>query len=241
VREGVIADNVVKPGIARSWRRCYKQKKPGITISDRELQQRQMKNRVLIDISKPVIKDLVNIHNLNMQSFSVMLMDSDGVVNYRINYGNNIVSLGHHCNETHCGTSGPALALADGVGTEVSGYEHIRPKAHKWHTIGVPIHDGSHRVVGALALLNTTGQCRPFTMQTVSLAAYLIEARLLQQQFLMNVSSSIMDGMSQAAILVNEDGTVISANKAFLQSHPRTGSPHEPAQFFQGSHPSWPR
>jgi hypothetical protein len=47
----------------------------------------------------------------------------------------------------------------------------------------VPIHDGSHRVVGALALLNTTGQCRPFTMQTVSLAAYLIEARLLQQQF----------------------------------------------------------
>jgi transcriptional regulator of acetoin/glycerol metabolism len=113
VREGVIADNVVKPGIARSWRRCYKQKKPGITISDRELQQRQMKNRVLIDISKPVIKDLVNIHNLNMQSFSVMLMDSDGVVNYRINYGNNIVSLGHHCNETHCGTSGPALALAD--------------------------------------------------------------------------------------------------------------------------------
>jgi transcriptional regulator with PAS, ATPase and Fis domain len=216
VREGVIADNVVKPGIARSWRRCYKQKKPGITISDRELQQRQMKNRVLIDISKPVIKDLVNIHNLNMQSFSVMLMDSDGVVNYRINYGNNIASLGHHCNETHCGTSGPALALADGVGTEVSGYEHIRPKAHKWHTIGVPIHDGSHRVVGALALLNTTGQCRPFTMQTVSLAAYLIEARLLQQQFLMNVSSSIMDGMSQAAILVNEDGTVISANKAFL-------------------------
>ena len=216
MREVVIADNVVKTCIAISWRRCYKQKKPGITISDRELQQRQMKNRVLIDISKPVIKDLVNIHNLNMQSFSVMLMDSDGVVNYRINYGNNIVSLGHHCNETHCGTSGPALALADGVGTEVSGYEHIRPKAHKWHTIGVPIHDGSHRVVGALALLNTTGQCRPFTMQTVSLAAYLIEARLLQQQFLMNVSSSIMDGMSQAAILVNEDGTVISANKAFL-------------------------
>ncbi len=213
MKEGVIADNVVKPGIARSWRRCNKQKKPGVTISDRELRQRQIKNRILIDISKPVIKDLVNIHNFHMHSFSIMLMDSDGVVNYRINYGNEIVSLGHHCNETHCGTSGPALALAEGVGTEVSGYEHIRPKAHHWHTIGVPIHDQSNRVVGALALLNTKGHCRPFTMQTISLAAYLIEARLLQQELLMNVSSSIMDGMPQAAMLVNEEGTVVSANK----------------------------
>ena len=77
VKEGVIADNVVKPGIERSWRRCYKQKKPGVTISDRELRQRQIKNRILIDISKPVIKDLMNIHNLHMHSFSIMLMDSD--------------------------------------------------------------------------------------------------------------------------------------------------------------------
>ena len=42
-------------------------KKPGIN-SFRPEQQRQMKTG-LIDISKPVIKDLVNIHNLICKAF----------------------------------------------------------------------------------------------------------------------------------------------------------------------------
>jgi transcriptional regulator with PAS, ATPase and Fis domain len=215
-KEGVIASSVVKPDIARSWRRCYKQKKDSGTVPQSVLKQRQKKNKVLIEVSKPVINDLVNMLKNHIPNFSVMLMDSDGVVNHRINYGNNIVTPGHQCNEKHYGTSGPALAIANGVGTEVTGYEHLYPNAHRWHTIGVPIRNKNKQTLGALAVLNPIGQCLPLTMQTVSLGAYLIESRLLRQELLLDVSSTIMDGLTQAAILANEAGIVLSVNKPCL-------------------------
>ncbi len=216
MKEGVIDSSVVKPDIARSWRRCYKQKKESGTVPQSVLRRLQKKNELLIEVSKPMIDDLVNMLKNHIPNFSVMLLDSDGVVNYRINYGNNIVTLGHHCNERHYGTCGPALAIANGVGTEVTGYEHLYPNAHHWHTMGVPIRDKNKQTIGALAVLNPIGQCLPLTMQTVSLGAYLIESRLLRQELLLDVSSTIMDGLTQATILANEEGIVLSVNKPCL-------------------------
>ncbi len=217
MQEGIIDTNVVKPDIARSWRRCYKQnRESGRTVPDIVLKRLQKKNEAFIEVSRPVMNDLVNMLKSHMDSFSVMLLDEDGVVNHRINYGNDIVTLGHHCNEKHFGTCGPALAIAHNIGTEVVGYEHLYPNAHQWHTIGVPIQDKNKQNIGALAVLNPTGQYIPLTMQTVSLGAYLIESRLLRQELLMTVSSTLMNGITQPAILANEQGIVISVNKPGL-------------------------
>ena len=73
--------------------------------------EHQKSNELLIEVSKPVISDLVNMMNKQLDSFSVMLLDAEGVVIHRINYNNNIVTLGHLCDERHRGTSGPALQL----------------------------------------------------------------------------------------------------------------------------------
>lgn len=216
IEKGIIDNRVVKPDIARSWRRCYKQKRESGTVPQSILKRRQKKNEVLIEVSKPIINDLVNMLKNHIPSFSVMLLDCDGVVNYRTNYGNNIVTLGHHCNEKHYGTCGPALAIAYGVGIEVVGYEHLYPNAHDWHTIGVPILGKNKKTRGALAVLNPNGQCLPLTMQIVSLGAYLIESRLLKQELFLDVSSTIMNGLSHAAILANEDGIVLSVNEPCL-------------------------
>jgi len=216
MKNGVIDNSVVNPSIARSWRRCYKQSKDSQRVPETALKMRQKKNKALMEVSKLVINDLVTMLKTHLDSFSVMLMDHEGVVIYRTNYGNDIVTPGHHCNEKHYGTSGPALAIANGIGSEVIGYEHFYPNAHHWHTIGVPIHDKNKRNIGALAVLNLTGQYLPLTMQTVSLGAYLIESRLLRKELLLDVLSTLMDEQRKPALIANEDGVVISANEMGL-------------------------
>ncbi len=216
MRDGVVDSSIVRPEIANSWRRCYKQGRKSGLVPQSVLKEHQKSNELLIEVSKPVISDLVNMMNKQLDSFSVMLLDAEGVVIHRINYNNNIVTLGHLCDERHRGTSGPALAIANNVGTEVVGYEHLYPNAHHWHTIGVPIRDGDMHTVGVIALLNTTGQYIPLTMQIVSLAASIIESRLHRQKLLLDVSSTVMNALNSAAMLVNEQGIVVCANELCL-------------------------
>jgi len=216
MRDGTIDSSIVRPDIANSWRRCYKQNKKSGVVPQSVLKEHQKSNELLIEVSKPVLNDLFNMLNKQLDSFSVMLLDAEGVVIHRINYNNNIVTLGHLCDERHRGTSGPALAIANNVGTEVIGYEHIYPNAHHWHTIGVPIHDSNRNTVGVIALLNTTGQYIPLTMQVVSLGASIIESRLHRQKLLLDVSSTVMNVLNNAAMLVNEQGIVMCANELCL-------------------------
>jgi len=215
MEDGILDKNIVKRDIARSWRRCSKQKTTPASTEPVPLEivrQKQKKNWLLIDVSMAVMNDLFTMLKNDMQHFSVILVDSDGMVNYRINYGNEIVYPGQYCNETHSRTNGAALALINGVGSEVSGYEHLHPNAHNWHTIGVPIRNKDKQIVGVLAVLNADGPCLPLTMQTVSMAGYLIESRFHIRELLLTVSTTMMEGMSQATILADQDGIILAAN-----------------------------
>lgn len=219
MQDGVLDQNIVKSNIARSWQRCSKRKTDPVSIeavSPEFVKQKQKKNWLLIDVSMAAMNDLFIMLKNNLQHFSVILVDSDGMVNYRINYGNEIVSPGQYCDETHTRTNGAALALLNGVGTEVSGYEHLRPDAHNWHTIGVPIRTSNKKIAGVLAILNADGPCPPLTMQTVSMAGYLIESRLHIRELLLTVSNAQMQGMHQATILADKEGTILGVNMPCL-------------------------
>lgn len=220
VEKGIIDTSIVKPDIARSWQRCLKQAESQGDlgpISADLVAVKQQQNRDLLEASQDVVLDLVNMFKKNLQHFSVMILDHDGIVIYRMNYGTDIVNPGHYCSETHTGTNGPALALVNGIGMEVRGYEHLRPNAHNWHTVGVPLRASSSHVAGALAVLNLDGTDIPLTMQTVSLAAFLIESRLQRKELLLSTAAAMLGGVNRAAVLADSQGTLLEVNREFVQ------------------------
>ncbi len=216
VQGGVIDQNIVRPDIARSWFRCIKHREAGdlqAPLSARIIRVKQEKNRELIEAAQSILHDVAAMLTSSMQHFSVLLLDSEGDIIEKINHDTNLICLGHHCSELNSGTNAGGLALVDGAGVEVVGYEHLYPYAHNWHTIAVPIRNYKNGIVGVLGVLNMDGPCPVLTMQTVSLGAQLIETRLKRDQLFMDVSSLMVERIKEATVLVNQDGLILDLNQ----------------------------
>ena len=219
VQGGVIDKSIVRPDIARSWFRCIKHREAGdlqTPLPARIIRVKQEKNREFIEASRSIIHDVSAMLTSSMQRFSVMLLDSEGDIIEMINHDTNFC-LGHHCSELKSGTNAGGVALVDGAGVEVVGYEHLYPYAHNWHTIGVPIRNSNNGIVGVFGVLNVDGPCPNLTMQTVSLGAQLIETRLKRDQLFMDVSSLMLERIREAAVLVNQNGLILDLNRQFVE------------------------
>jgi len=214
VQGGEIDHSIVRPDIARSWFRCVKQREAGDLepLPDRILRVKREKNRELIEAAKSILDDVAAMLTSSMSHFSVLLLDSEGDIIEMINHDTNLLCLGHHCSEMKSGTNAGAIALIDGAGVEVVGYEHLYPYAHNWHTIGVPIRNANHGIVGVFGVLHVDGPCPVLTMQTVSLGAQLIETRLQRDQLFMDVSSLMVERILEPAVLVNQHGLILDLN-----------------------------
>jgi transcriptional regulator with PAS, ATPase and Fis domain len=215
VERGVIDRDIIRPDIARSWYRCRKQKDSSFIpkpLNRQALEAKQEKNRILIEAARPVMLDMALMLKNSMCSFSLMLMDVEGDAIEVINEGFDKVTSGYHCNEMGSGTTGAGLALIEHVGVEVTGYEHLLPYAHNWHTIGVPVRNNNRGIIGVFGLLNADGPCPPLTMQMVSLGAQFIESRLRSPQIKPNIPSLLLESTTEAAALVDQAGFIVDAN-----------------------------
>ncbi|MGE5458979.1 MAG: sigma-54 interaction domain-containing protein [Methanobacterium sp.] len=217
VQDGQIDQDVVRPDIARSWFRCVKQRGMGDIepLPDRIIRVKQEKNRKLIEAARSILHDVAVMLTSSMQHFSVILLDNEGDIIEMINHNTNLICLGHHCSEMKSGTNAGGIALVDGVGVEVVGYEHLYPFAHNWHTIGVPIRNANNGIAGVFGVLHVDGPCPVLTMQTVSLGAQLIETRLQRDQLFMDVSSLMVERILEPAVLVNQYGLMLDLNQQF--------------------------
>lgn len=216
VQGGVIDQNIVRPDIARSWFRCIKHRDAGdlqAPLPDRIIRVKQERNRELIEAAQSILHDVAAMLTSSMQHFSVLLLDSEGDIIEMINHNTNLICLGHHCSELNSGTNAGGVALVDGAGVEVVGYEHLYPYAHNWHTIAVPIRNNNNGIVGVFGVLNVDGPCPVLTMQTVSLGAQLIETRLKRDQLFMDVSSLMVERIKEAAFLTNQHGLILDLNQ----------------------------
>lgn len=215
IQGGVIDQNIVRPDIARSWFRCVKQREAGdlAPLPDRILRVKQEKNRELIEAARSILHDVTAMLTSSMQHFSVILLDNEGDIIEMINHNTSLLCLGHHCSEMKSGTNAGGIALVDGAGVEVVGYEHLYPYAHNWHTIGVPIRNSHNGIVGVFGVLNVDGPCPTLTMQTVSLGAQLIATRLQRDQLFMDVSSLMVERILEPAVLVNQHGLILDLNQ----------------------------
>ena len=219
IHGGVIDNNIVRTDIARSWFRCIKHREAGEQkpLPARILRAKQEKNRNLIEAARSVLHDVDTMLTPSMQHFAVLLLDGEGDIIEIINHNTSLLCLGHHCSELKSGTNAGGLALIDGSGVEVVGYEHLYPFAHNWHTIGVPIRSSNNRIEGVFGVLNVDGACPVLTMQTVSLGAQLIETRLKRDQLFIDVSSLMLERIREAAVLVSQHGLILDLNQSFAQ------------------------
>ncbi|HPF20306.1 MAG TPA: sigma-54-dependent Fis family transcriptional regulator [Syntrophomonas sp.] len=225
VQDGVINQNIVRPEIARSWFRC---KKTGNTadmqpLPDHLLRAKQENNRKMIEASRSILQDVAVMLAASMPCFAVILLDNEGDIIEMIDHNTGLLCLGHHCSELKSGTNAGGIALIDGAGVEVVGYEHLYPFAHKWHTLAVPLRNSHRQVAGVFGVLNTEGPCPVLAMQTVSLGAQLIETRLQRDQIFVDVSGLMVERILEPAILVNQNGLILDANQPFadlfMQEH----------------------
>lgn len=223
---GKVADDVLRPEIAESWVRFFKFQTSDENVeplSPEEIQRKQSSNRRMIEIARPVMRDIEEMLTNLSTTYVVALFDQEGDIIDLIERNNEIILLGHRCSEIHAGTNAPALALKKGQLAEVTGYEHLLKKYGKqweksgsqWHSIGAAIFNFDQTIAGVLGVVNMTGRI-PAIKPMVSLGARMIEAGMVREQTTRHNLPIILNTRPQVAVATDDHGRIFCANDRFL-------------------------
>lgn len=181
-------DSTVSYPIAESWKRC---RELGVNYADgtgkqcdsRLLTQLMEKNKVLLEIARPIMKNLLSI--VIESHFSLVLTDSNGHILEA--YGDNIVRdradnirfiPGSLWTEEAVGTNAIGTALAIDQPIQVVGAEHYCTSHHLWTCSAAPIHDVDGAIIGCLNMSGHYQEAYSHTLGIVVAAAFSIEKQL---------------------------------------------------------------
>lgn len=218
VDKGIIDKDVLRPEIADSWVRCYKDKSLEFNLEPIPaymLKIKQEKNKHLIETARPVMQDIFDMMKDIASSYVVALFDNEGDIIDLIDKGNDLIQLGVRCNDINGSTGAIAIALKNDQLTEVSGYEHLFPLAHNFHSVAAAIHNYDHDIAGVLAVVNMTGSL-PAVPPMVFLGTKLIDASGMLQQ-VTEYNSPILNIFPHMVVSTDEQGRIIHANQKFLE------------------------
>ena len=219
MEKGVIDQSVLRPEIYDSWIRSYNQEQDYNVYSGPLLPldimlSKQQKNKTIMDIALPVMKDIYDMMESMSNTFAVVLFDDEGDVIQIINHDSD-VRLGHRCSEIHGATNAPGLALKNGRLEEVCGYEHLYAVAHNWYSVARPIFNIEQNKAGVLGVLNFTSRL-PAIKPMVLFGAQLIELSLSRAQHNNYNLSKFMEALGHASAIIDELGKIQSVNKRFV-------------------------
>lgn len=217
VDNGVITPDVIRPEIADSWQRSYKDKNLQFfpePLHPDKVKIKQENNYQIINVARPIMRDINEMMKLISDSYAVALFDNEGDIIEIINHNSGLIKLGHRCSEINGGTGAPGLALTAGHLVEVTGYEHLFPQAHKWHTVGMTIYNIWQRVIAVLGVINLEGKISAIKTM-VSLGASLIEAGIIRDQMATYNMPIFLDTFSHMGLCTDEHGAILSANEQF--------------------------
>ena len=97
---------------------------------------------------------------------------------------------------------------------EVYGYEHLYQRGNNWHTIGHPMFNYDHSVAGGFGVICQTDMI-PAIVPMVKIGSQLIQAALVLEQIARNNIKVLMEGIRDAAIVINEYGIILNVNQLF--------------------------
>ncbi len=215
----------VRPTVLASWQRCRAakvnqyQKKVFHVLSDKELAQKRMENRILMEISLPIMEGLYRF--VAGSGFVVVLADSSGYllevigdpkVIQDIAKGNFVP--GADWSEQSAGTNSIGTAIVTGQPLQVFGYEHYCINSHRWTCSAAPIRDPQGKIIGVLDMTGSFERVHPHTLGMVVAGANAIEKQLSmelawQERDLSNrLKLTIMEAITDCVVACRSDFTI---------------------------------
>jgi len=220
--------------VARSWQRSLA---AGLLPADRlldtehanaaELSRTMTSQHELLVHSRPVMEVLFE-QVRDSQSMVILadargtLMHTLGEVNFLQRAQQVALSCGASWLEAHRGTNAIGTALAEGCGIEIHGGEHFFERHEFLTCTAAPIASAKGELMGVLDISGDNRNGHPHTQGLVSMAARLIENRLISatcRQYTtlhLHPQREGIGTVAEAIVLLSGDARVVGANRAAL-------------------------
>lgn len=166
VNNNVIDDNVVRPEVARSWRRC---KAAGLSpwssdfpsMDEKLLKEKRAKYGHSLAANQPVMKMLLALCQCN-----VSLMDQENFVfEFYSPLSYYPRTFGTHLREDEVGTGNATCVAVEKKPVRFDGFEHYRTVAQSYSGVSVPFLDPEGRYFGALNMNSPFGSLPDFALE----------------------------------------------------------------------------
>lgn len=230
VLKGLPPGAPIRPEILRSWLKCreigldpFSENSPPV-LSGNRLDKLLIRNRDLIDISKPVMH-MIEI-SARDTGFIVTLTDKKGYV-LHVRGDKDILEMAEKnyylpgClrSTEHAGTNAIGVCLIEGKPIQMTGAEHYKVRHHPWTCSSSPICDGLEQIIGAITLSGRSIGRHKHTLALVSSAAETIESQLREhdlieeKQRLNSILTLIFNSISDGVIAVDNHNKIIRLNR----------------------------
>ncbi|HID30260.1 MAG TPA: PAS domain-containing protein, partial [Desulfobacterales bacterium] len=230
VLKGLSPGSPVRQEILRSWIKCreigldpFSENSPPV-LSGHKLKRLLKRNRVLIDISKPVM-GMIEIL-VRDSGFIVTLTDKDGYV-LEVRGDRDILKMAEQnyylpgCLRSieHAGTNAIGVCLIEGKPIQITGAEHYKVRHHPWTCSSSPIYDCQDRIIGAVTLSGRSTGRHKHTLALVTSAAETIERQLRERnlieekQRLNSMLTLIFNAISDGVIAVDNRMNIARLNR----------------------------
>ncbi len=219
-------DSSVSRHIAESWKRCKvlrvnHEDGTGKKSDQQFVMELMKKNSVLLEIARPIMKNLLNI--VIESHFSLVLTDSNGYILEAIgdeivrDRANNIRFIaGTLWTEEAVGTNAIGTALAIDHPIQVVGAEHYCTSHHLWTCSAAPIHGVNGEIIGCLNMSGHYEAAYSHTLGIVVAAAFSIEKQLALLHSYELVEATF-ESISDGIIIVDRQLNIKKMNEGALK------------------------
>ncbi|MGI5874090.1 MAG: sigma-54-dependent Fis family transcriptional regulator [Bacillota bacterium] len=234
INRGVIDEDVVRPEIARSWRRCRKLDVDPMVgqvmaaLSPAELELTKKKRELLLNTARPYVK-LLSDYAVK-SGFTVFLADPKGTVlildgdraeierQSRVNLREGAI-----WSERYAGTNAVGTSIFTKSPLQVVGEEHYCAFQHRITCSGAPICGPDGALVGILSMSGNSEHVNIHTLGMVVACAQAIENQIMlietmeelrNRNLLMNAT---LESVPNALIAIDKGGRVTQVNSLGLK------------------------
>ena len=221
-------DIKIDPMVAISWQRCSLRMNPRIPPrwiyeSEHVLQATLERHANLINIARPIMEDIYQF--VEGSPLVLALIDSTGCLIQILGDKELLGELedmgfkpGVFFDEGRTGTNAVAIALNEGLPTQVVGAEHFLQGMHGYYTAAAPIHELEGHPVGVIGLIEPVQVFSKKCFGIVVGAAKAIENQLQAELIVQDANTrsaelyATMDSVTEGILAWNERGTILHLN-----------------------------
>ncbi|MCG9969156.1 sigma 54-interacting transcriptional regulator [Pelotomaculum terephthalicicum JT] len=227
VTTGDINSTVIRPVVADSWRRCKGSGRNPYLYKVQSMEPAQIKkelsdNRQLIEISLPVMKNLLSF--VEGSGFLISLASSKGMILDLLGDNRVIkksrVQRGDLWTEETMGTNSVGLCLTTKKPIQIMGSEHFIQICNTWTSSSAPIFNEDQKLIGVLTMTGEWNKVHLHTLGMVVAGVNAIENSLKMKKMYNEVivsdayKTAVMESIDEGILALNSDMTISHTNNA---------------------------